>query len=73
VKGDRSTTKVSAYDLRQSLATDISKEDLQHYVSMVERGELTIRAGPVWRFDQLPLGHQAMDENRANGKMLVVD
>ena len=47
-------------------------EDLQRYVSLVERGELAIRTGPVWRFDQLPLGHQAMDENRANGKMVVV-
>ncbi len=53
-------------------ASDISREDLQRYVSMVERGELTIRTGPVWTFDQLPLAHQAMDENRANGKMVVV-
>jgi hypothetical protein len=53
-------------------ASDISMEDLQRYVSLVERGELAIRTGPVWRFDQLPLGHQAMDENRANGKMVVV-
>jgi NADPH:quinone reductase-like Zn-dependent oxidoreductase len=53
-------------------ASDISREDLQRYVSLVERGELTIRTGPVWSFDQLPLAHQAMDENRANGKMVVV-
>lgn len=53
-------------------ASDISREDLQRYVSMVERGDLTIRTGPVWSFDQLPLAHQAMDENRANGKMVVV-
>jgi NADPH:quinone reductase-like Zn-dependent oxidoreductase len=53
-------------------ASDISREELQRYVSMVERGELTIRPGPVWSFDQLPLAHQAMDENRANGKMVVV-
>jgi len=53
-------------------ASDISREDLQRYVSLVERGELSIRTGPVWSFDQLPLAHQAMDENRANGKMVVV-
>lgn len=53
-------------------AEDISNEDLQRYVSMVERGELSIRTGPTWRFDELPLAHQAMDENRANGKMVVV-
>lgn len=35
-------------------------------------GELSIRRGPKWTFDQLPLAHQAMDENRANGKMVVV-
>jgi NADPH:quinone reductase-like Zn-dependent oxidoreductase len=35
-------------------------------------GELSIRTGPVWSFDQLPLAHQAMEENRANGKMVVV-
>ena len=53
-------------------ASDISREALQRYVSMVERGELTIRTGPTWSFDQLPLAHQAMDDNRANGKMVVV-
>lgn len=53
-------------------ASDISREELQRYVSMVERGELTIRTGPVWRFDQLPLAHQAMDDDLANGKMVVV-
>jgi len=53
-------------------ARDISREELQRYVSMVEREDLTIRTGPVWSFDQLPLAHQAMDENRANGKMVVV-
>lgn len=53
-------------------ATDIAPDDLQRYVSMVEEGELEIRRGPVWRFDQLQEAHRAMDENRANGKMVVV-
>ncbi len=53
-------------------AGDISREQLQQYVSMVESGQLEIRRGPMWRFDQLPAAHQAMDENRANGKMVVV-
>jgi NADPH2:quinone reductase len=53
-------------------AGDISKEDLQRYVSMVEGGELAIRTGPTWRFDELPQAHEAMDENRAIGKMVVV-
>lgn len=53
-------------------AGDISREQLQHYVAMVERGELEIRRGPVWSFDQLRVAHQAMDDDRANGKMVVV-
>lgn len=53
-------------------AGDISREQLQRYVSMVEGGQLQIRRGPIWGFDQLPVAHQAMDENRANGKMVVV-
>lgn len=53
-------------------ASDISREDLQRYVSLVEAGELQIRQGPVWAFEQLQEAHRAMDENRANGKMVVV-
>lgn len=53
-------------------SADISREQLQRYVSMVEGGQLDIQRGPVWRFDQLPVAHQAMDENRASGKMVVV-
>jgi len=53
-------------------ADDISRAQLQAYVSMVESGQLEIRRGPIWRFDQLPMAHRAMDENRANGKMVVV-
>lgn len=53
-------------------ASDISRQQLQRYVSMVEAGQLEILRGPMWTFDQLPLAHRAMDENRANGKMVVV-
>lgn len=53
-------------------AGDITRDQLQQYVSMVERGQLEIRQGPRWSFDQLPLAHRAMDEDRANGKMVVV-
>jgi len=53
-------------------ASDISREDLQRYVSMVETGKLEIRRGPVWSFEQLQEAHRAMDEDRANGKMVVV-
>lgn len=53
-------------------AGDISRRELQEYVSMVEGGRLEIPRGPMWSFDHLPVAHQAMDENRANGKMVVV-
>ncbi len=53
-------------------AGDISRERLQRYVSMVERGQLEISRGPTWNFEQLQAAHQAMDDNRANGKMVVV-
>ncbi len=52
-------------------ASDITSSDLQRYVAMVERGELEIRRGPVWTFEQLREAHRVMDENRASGKMVV--
>ncbi|MGE0784151.1 MAG: zinc-binding alcohol dehydrogenase family protein [Sandaracinaceae bacterium] len=53
-------------------AQDITQEQLQSYVTAVERGGLAIRRGPTWRFDQLREAHAAMDDDRANGKMVVV-
>ena len=53
-------------------ALDITAAQLQRYVSMVESGDLVIPRGPTWRFEQLRLAHQAMDDDRANGKMVVV-
>ncbi|MFT5585130.1 MAG: NADPH2:quinone reductase [Cognaticolwellia sp.] len=52
-------------------ASDISPEQLQTYVSLVESGELQIQTGEVWGFDQLTQAHQAMDANRSKGKMVV--
>ena len=53
-------------------AGDITAEELQRYVALVESGALELHQGPVWRFDQLREAHAALDENRANGKMVVV-
>jgi NADPH:quinone reductase-like Zn-dependent oxidoreductase len=61
--------KLSAYS---GGAGDITQEELQHYVGLVESGELKLHQGPVWPFSQLREAHQALDENRANGKMVVV-
>lgn len=53
-------------------ATDITPEELQRYIAMVELGRLKLQRGPIWKFEQLQEAHHAMDENRANGKMVVV-
>ena len=53
-------------------ASDITRDELQRYVAMVEAGEIQIRRGPTWRFEQLIEAHRAMDADRANGKMVVV-
>ncbi len=53
-------------------ASDISSEQLQSYVSLVEQGKLSVKLGPSWAFGDLPKAHQAMDENSANGKMVVL-
>lgn len=53
-------------------AGDITADDLQRYVGLVESGVLELHRGPTWTFEQLRDAHRALDENRANGKMVVV-
>jgi NADPH:quinone reductase-like Zn-dependent oxidoreductase len=53
-------------------SSDISREQLQAYVSQVERGQLRIPMGPVFPFAKLRDAHGAMDGGTANGKMVVV-
>lgn len=53
-------------------AGDITTEELKRYVRLVESGALELHLGPVWTFEQLCEAHRALDENRANGKMVVV-
>lgn len=52
-------------------ASDITAEQLQRYVSMVETGELAVKIGPRFEFDRLREAHELMDSNRANGKIVV--
>ena len=52
-------------------ASDISAEQLQRYVSLVESGELSLKTGPTFGFDQLQEAHALMDSNRANGKIVI--
>ncbi len=53
-------------------ASDISQSQLQQYVSLVESGDLTLQTGPVFSFDKLTDAHALMDDNTANGKIVVV-
>ena len=52
-------------------ASDISTEQLQRYVSLVESGELKLKTGPKFEFDRLQEAHELMDSNRANGKIVI--
>ena len=52
-------------------ASDISDEQLQRYVSLVESGELSLKTGPRFEFDRLREAHELMDSNRANGKIVI--
>jgi len=52
-------------------ASDISAEQLQRYVSLVESGELALKTGPKFKFDQLQEAHELMDSNLANGKIVI--
>jgi NADPH:quinone reductase len=53
-------------------AQDITPDELSQYVSMVEDGTLKLTVGPTFPFEDLVGAHRAMDENRANGKIVVV-
>jgi NADPH:quinone reductase len=52
-------------------ASDITRTQLQRYVALVESGALTLKLGPSFPFERLRAAHAMMDENRANGKMVV--
>jgi NADPH:quinone reductase-like Zn-dependent oxidoreductase len=53
-------------------SSDISVEQLQHYVDLVEEGKLLIQTGPVFKFEELVEAHELMDANQAGGKIVVL-
>jgi len=53
-------------------SSDISIEQLQHYVELVEKGKLMIQTGPVFKFEELVEAHELMDANQAGGKIVVL-
>ena len=52
-------------------SSDITCAQLQEYVSLVESGDLTLKLGPSFPFERLHEAHTMMDENRANGKIVI--
>ncbi len=61
--------KLTTYSGRSD---DITAAELQEYVTLVERGAIQLKLGPTFRFEALREAHRAMDDNTANGKMVVV-
>lgn len=61
--------KLTAYSGGSS---DITAEQLQHYVELVETGKLVIQTGPVFNFEELVQAHELMDANQAGGKIVVL-
>ena len=52
-------------------AADMTPEQLQNYVDLVETDKLAVKTGPVFKFEELIQAHTLMDENRAGGKIVV--
>ncbi|MBV8379030.1 MAG: zinc-binding dehydrogenase [Verrucomicrobia bacterium] len=52
-------------------ATDLSAEELQKYLNLVEKGEMKIPAGRTFSFSELQEAHRLMDSNQASGKIVV--
>ena len=53
-------------------ADDFVRTPLQEFVQTVEQGETTVKLGPVFRLDDIVEAHRCMEENRAQGKIVVV-
>ncbi len=52
-------------------AGDITAEVLASYIEKVEDGALSIPRGPLFPFDELRGAHALMDDDKANGKIVV--
>ncbi|MEM6988834.1 MAG: zinc-binding alcohol dehydrogenase family protein [Myxococcota bacterium] len=52
-------------------SSDITAEQLQHYVTQVETGALALRTGPVFPFAELVDAHRLMDANKSGGKIVI--
>ena len=52
-------------------ATDLTTEELQKYLDLVERGEMKVPSARTFPFSELQDAHRLMDSNRGNGKIVI--
>lgn len=52
-------------------AADLSREQLQSYIGLVENGGLEVKTGPTFEFEKLVEAHKLMDVNQAGGKIVI--
>ena len=52
-------------------ATDLTPTQLQDYIDLVEKGDLELKTGPVYEFENLIEAHKLMDDNQAGGKIVL--
>jgi len=52
-------------------AADLAPTQLQGYIGLVENGELEVKTGPVFDFEELVGAHKLMDANQAGGKIVI--
>ncbi|MEE9276445.1 MAG: zinc-binding alcohol dehydrogenase family protein [bacterium] len=53
-------------------AEDLDLGELKKYAGRVMNGEIKVNIGRVFRMDEIVKAHQYMEENRAQGKLVVV-
>ena len=63
------TVKLTTYG---GEASDFMKTPLQEFVQEIEDGRTTIRIGKVFRLTEIVEAHRCMEENRAQGKIVVL-
>jgi NADPH:quinone reductase-like Zn-dependent oxidoreductase len=52
-------------------ANDLSIDQFQEYLTLIEEGKLAVETGPVFEFEELIQAHELMDANQAGGKIVV--
>ena len=68
VRDNPTAVKLTSYS---GEAADLTPQQLQDYVGLVEKGELEVKTGPVFEFEELVAAHELMDANQAGGKIVI--